>query len=305
MIDNFRSNININRRKNSKIKAPIVQASGDSKPLVGDGVRVLPSSSKRATVTENVFGSHAKKLENNADDSDRRIQIGTHTPRVRAVSGDAARILIVGQISYSVVHTSIYMFGLRFWNVATPYFILMWLLEEIPNAYNLAICIASQIDPAIPSNVSSSTTQLQTILYIWKPVIRVLAVVVLILDLLPLGFGCYIWYYGDGEKDQAIGQSTMVQSMANALPYIYSLVLLYLSLQYIQKDLGMQFAGYRAPQHQSVQAENGGRRALRAEHWSRLSQDEDTVQEEYSRRVATTDDEDDEDRPTTGKMSSL
>lgn len=274
-MDNFTSNLN--RRKNSKRQSPIVQAAGESKPLVGDGVRVLPSSSRRASVTEDVFNSdnHIKKLTDSTDDEDRQIQIDAQQPRVRAISDNTARILIVGQIGYILVHTSIYLIGLRFWNVVTPYYVLMWLLEEIPNAYNLLVCACSQIDPLIPSNVNSSTTQLQKILYLWKPIIDVLAFIVLVLDLLPLGFGCYIWYFGDGVNDQEIGQTTMVESLANTLPYIYSLVLLYLSMTYIQKDLGMQFAGYRAPQHLAVtgprvQATRGSR-AVRAEHWTRLS----------------------------------
>ena len=84
---------------------------------------------------------------------------------------NSARVLIVGIFGYTIVHTAVYAIGLRFWNVVTPYFMLMWFLEEIPNFYNLIVCIASLLDTYIPSNVNPnpSTTQLQRILYYWKP----------------------------------------------------------------------------------------------------------------------------------------
>ena len=63
------------------------------------------------------------------------------------------------------------------------------------------------------------------------------AFVVLLLDLFPLVFGMYIFYYADGKKDRDIGQTTMMEAVANTLPYIYSLCLLCLCMTYIQKDL--------------------------------------------------------------------
>merc|ERR1712100_681133 len=41
----------------------------------------------------------------------------------------------------------------------------------------------------------------------------------------------------------------MMEALANTLPYIYSLILLCLSMTYIQKDLGKLYGGYRAPHH--------------------------------------------------------
>jgi len=75
------------------------------------------------------------------------------------------------------------------------------------------------------------------------------SLIVLILDIIPLVFGCYIWYYGDGSKDQTIGQTTMVECLANLLPYAYSLILLYLSLTYIEKGQSLLLGGYRASEH--------------------------------------------------------
>ena len=110
------------------------------------------------------------------------------------------------------------------------------------------------IDPLIPANKVTSDTQLQQILYVWKPFINVLAFVVLLLDLFPLAFGLYIFYYADGSKDRDIGQTTMMEAMANTLPYIYSLCLLCLVMTYIQKDLNKQYGGYRASEHQGPRA---------------------------------------------------
>ena len=121
------------------------------------------------------------------------------------VSSNSARILIVGECSYICVHTIIYAIGLKFWNVVTPYYILMWFLEEIPNAYSLLVCICSQVDTLIPANIVDSDAQLQNMLYVWKPFIYVLAFVVLLLDLFPIAFGLYIFYYADGSKDRDIG----------------------------------------------------------------------------------------------------
>lgn len=149
------------------------------------------------------------------------------------MSQNSARILIVGELCYICVHTIIYAIGLKFWNVVTPYYLLMWFLEEIPNAYSLLVCIASQIDPSIPANIVSSDSQLQNVLYIWKPFVNVLAFIVLILDLFPIAFGLYIFYYADGSKDRDIGQATMMEALANTLPYIYSLILLCLTMTYI------------------------------------------------------------------------
>ena len=141
----------------------------------------------------------------------------------------------------------IYVIGLRFWNVVTPYFILMYFLEEVPNFYNLLVCVCSLFDDYLPSNVMQSSIQLQRVLYYWKPPVYLLAFIVLILDMVPMVFGCYIWYKGDGKSDKEVGQATMVEALAVLLPYSFSLILLFLSLEYLRADLThLTFAGYRA-----------------------------------------------------------
>jgi hypothetical protein len=198
---------NINRRKSSKIRGKppqLVMPSAESKPLVGDGIRMLPENSKKSTVTDNVFDSNAQLADDNVltDGEKLKIQIasGKH-PRVGSIYSGSARVLIVGEVCFTIVHSAVYMIGLRFFNVVTPYFIIMWFLEEIPNLYNLIVCIASLIDDFIPSNVNPSTTQLQRILYYWKPPIELLAFILLVLDMIPLAFGCYIWYFAEGQPD--------------------------------------------------------------------------------------------------------
>lgn len=70
------------------------------------------------------------------DVEDDHVKIETHRPLVKKLNSSAARILIIGQVGFVLVHTTMYMIGLRFWNVVTPYYMLMYVLEEIPNAYN-------------------------------------------------------------------------------------------------------------------------------------------------------------------------
>ena len=215
----------------------IVESTANINPLVGDSDRVSPTSKRRTSEVddESIQRSRGQTKKSRHPS----IKVGSNHPNVQALSANSARVIIVGQICYTLVHTTIYAIGLRFWNVVTPYFILIWFLEEIPNAYAFTIAVCSQIDPYIPSNVQSTTTQLQKILYIWKPIAWALAYFVLFLDVVPFCFGCYLWFYGDGPKDQEIGQTTMIEALANTLPYIYSLVLMYVTLEYIHTDLHM------------------------------------------------------------------
>lgn len=98
-----------------------------------------------------------------------------------------------------------YAVGLRFWNVVTPYYIMMYFLEEIPNFYNFCLCLSTALDSLVPDNITGRKNRMQEVLYYWKPCVMFLSTIVLILDFFPLGFGAYIWYYGDGDKDKSIG----------------------------------------------------------------------------------------------------
>jgi len=75
---------------------------------------------------------------------------------VKKLNSSAARILIIGQVGFVLVHTTMYMIGLRFWNVVTPYYMLMYVLEEIPNAYNFLLCISASFDYLVPNNINGS-----------------------------------------------------------------------------------------------------------------------------------------------------
>ena len=70
-------------------------------------------------------------------------------PRVKegGLPSNTAFVAIICCLGYTVWHTITYLVGLKLFNVFTPYFIIMYILEEIPNAYNLILCVAAIWDP--------------------------------------------------------------------------------------------------------------------------------------------------------------
>ena len=64
-------------------------------------------------------------------------------PLVRSMNANIARILIVCEVCYIMIHTSQYVFSLMVWNSVSPYSVLMYIFEEIPNLFNLIICIVT------------------------------------------------------------------------------------------------------------------------------------------------------------------
>jgi hypothetical protein len=73
-------------------------------------------------------------------------------------------------------------------------------------------------------------------------------------------FGCYIWYFADGLKDQDVGQQTMVEAMMVLLPYGCSLISMSIAMEYIKVDLGMLFAANPHPKvlrkHENITSPN-------------------------------------------------
>ena len=59
-----------------------------------------------------------------------------------------------------------------------------------------------------------------------------------------------MWYKGDGDADKSIGQTTIIENLSNICPYLYSMLLLYFTFQYLEQDSSIVLGGYRASDHQ-------------------------------------------------------
>lgn len=117
----------------------------------------------------------------------------------------------------------------------------MFFLEEVPNVYNFIICISSYFDSVVPQNLEKNPFALQRALYYWKPIVECIAFVTVVVQIIPVVFGCYIWYFQDGTYDGDIGQTTMIQSISALLPFLASIALMKISMDFIRKDLNMLF----------------------------------------------------------------
>ena len=83
----------------------------------------------------------------------------------------------MAELGYTIVHCLTYVITLQFWNNYNPYYIAMFVAEEIPNLFNFAICGAAILDNWLAANNSSiaaDTAVVQRALYYWKPVVNFL-----------------------------------------------------------------------------------------------------------------------------------
>ena len=126
-------------------------------------------------------------------------------PQVRAMITSTAIALIVACGGYTLVHTLTYMITLQFWNDFNFLYIVMYVLEEIPNIYNLIVCSCSFVDQYVPNTLASNPAALQRVLYYWKPIIECEAFVTSVVQTGPVIFGTYVWYFQDGKEDGIIG----------------------------------------------------------------------------------------------------
>ena len=72
-----------------------------------------------------------------------------HTPLVRAMTSDTARILIVAEVCFAFVHTLTYAVSLRLWNALNIFYVGIYIAEELPNLFNLIISFAAIADTVI------------------------------------------------------------------------------------------------------------------------------------------------------------
>ena len=63
-----------------------------------------------------------------------------------ALNSKVAQNLIVAQACFVLIHTLTYVFTLKLWNSFSATYIAMYILQEIPNAYNFIICLSAIAD---------------------------------------------------------------------------------------------------------------------------------------------------------------
>ena len=71
--------------------------------------------------------------------------------RVRSMNSNTAWALIVAELGYTVVHILTYVITLNFWNNYNPYYLAMFVAEELPNLFNFLICGSAVLDNWLPS----------------------------------------------------------------------------------------------------------------------------------------------------------
>mmetsp|Transcript_13095 Transcript_13095/g.22103 ORF Transcript_13095/g.22103 Transcript_13095/m.22103 type:complete len:124 (+) Transcript_13095:199-570(+) len=116
----------------------------------------------------------------------------------------------------------------------------MYSMEELPNLYNLVVCLSSLINTS--QGGIWNDAQLMKSLYYFKPILEAVALITLIIQLFPLFFGTYVWYYGQTVKERDLGETTLIETVQVLLPFITSLILFYMTTHGMQKGLNMLFA---------------------------------------------------------------
>ena len=66
------------------------------------------------------------------------------------MSSDTARILIVAELCFVLVHTLTYAISLRLWNAFNIFYVGIFIAEELPNLFNLIITLAAIADEVVP-----------------------------------------------------------------------------------------------------------------------------------------------------------
>ena len=64
----------------------------------------------------------------------------------QGMSSETARVLIVAEMCFVLVHSATYIFSLRLWNAGNIFYILIFIAEELPNLFNLIITFAAVAD---------------------------------------------------------------------------------------------------------------------------------------------------------------
>lgn len=69
------------------------------------------------------------------------------------MTDETAIALIVAQFGFFCVHTLTYLVTLKAWNIFNAFYLVMYFLQEIPNAYSFSVCIAAILDKYMPNTL--------------------------------------------------------------------------------------------------------------------------------------------------------
>ena len=154
--------------------------------------------------------------------------------KVRSLNTSTAMGLMIAEGGYTIVHILTYSFTLNYWNQGNLYYVAMFIAEEIPNVFNFFICACSYLDARVPASaIATSTSHFQKALYYWKPVVYLISIVTLLVQLIPVLFGAYIWYKQDGKLAGDVAQETVTEAMSALLPFACSLLILKISMDFV------------------------------------------------------------------------
>ena len=71
---------------------------------------------------------------------------------------------------------------------------------------------------------------------------ELVGLITLIVQIIPVVFGLYIWYFQDGEFESDVGQSLLMESLTTLIPFVASLIVFKISMDFLKTDLNMLFA---------------------------------------------------------------
>ena len=157
-------------------------------------------------------------------------------PLVGAINETVRPIVIVINGAFVVLHAGVYMVGMNMFHNLKIEYIVMFLLELIPNFYVMGVVIVEYVQP-------EQRDLIQRILYYFKPVIEILGVVLLGVDLLPLAMGFFTWRFADGDLETDVGEDLTMQSLAVFVSYFLSMLIFWSMSEFIKRDLSIPFAG--------------------------------------------------------------
>jgi len=117
--------------------------------------------------------------------------------------------MILGEVIFLLAQSSIY--GLiitrySIYNNISVWYVIKVVAEYAPALYTILMNLLTISDSFIVLNpYYTDKYPIEKIFYYFRPFFEVIAFIVILADVLPIVFGAYLWYSGDGDKDREIG----------------------------------------------------------------------------------------------------
>ena len=117
--------------------------------------------------------------------------------------------MILGEVIFLVAQSLIY--GLiitrySIYNNISVWYVIKVVAEYAPAIYTILMNLLTLGDSLIlPNTYYTDKYPIEKIFYYFRPFFEVIAFIVILVDVLPIVFGAYLWYSGDGDKDREIG----------------------------------------------------------------------------------------------------